>query len=266
MTEHPTAPARRRALITGSLGGLGYAIAAALARSGCDVVLTDVGRTDTGAARCDALAREHAIDARYVEADLSSHAGAVGLIDVLRESGALPDILVNNAVVRHFAPLESFPLDAWDRALAVNVSAAFGLARLSIPQMRARGWGRIVNMTSVYAFRGVADRVDYVTTKSALLGLTRAIAMETIDDGITCNAVAPGSVLTGAIDARVDRLAGSERISRVDAERKFLAGKQPTGRFVNAEHVADLVAFLCGPSAEAITGAMIPMDGGWLAS
>ena len=257
---------RRRALVTGSTSGLGYVIADALARSGCDIVLSGIATPAEGARCRDALMEAHPIDAVYVQADLSSHAGSSALVERLFEEERAPDILINNAVVRHFAPIESFPTDAWDRSLAVNLSAAFDLARLLLPAMRSNGWGRIINMTSVYAQRGAANRVDYVTTKSALLGLTRAIALETVAAGITCNAVAPGSVLTDAIDARVREIVNGQGVSRAEAEARFLAGKQPTGRFVHAGHVADLVVFLCGSSADDITGALIPMDGGWLAS
>jgi 3-hydroxybutyrate dehydrogenase len=257
---------RRCALVTGSAGSLGRAIAESLAASGCDLVLSDIVPAEEGESRAEALRRAHHVDATYIRADLSSHEAAATLVEQVRAHGPSPDILVNNAVVRHFAPVESFPTDAWDRSLAVNLTAALDLARLLLPAMRDRAWGRIINMTSVYAQRGAADRVDYVTTKSALLGLTRAIAMETVGAGITCNAVAPGSVLTDAIDARVRAIVEREGVSREEAERKFLAGKQPTGRFISAKHVADLVVFLCGPSAGDITGAMIPMDGGWLAS
>jgi 3-hydroxybutyrate dehydrogenase len=257
---------RRRALVTGSAGGLGHAIAEALAASGCDVVLSDVAPAEESERRAEALRRAHGVDAFYLRADLSSHDGATALVEQVRARGPSPDILVNNAVVRHFAPVESFPSEAWDRSLAVNVTAALDLARLLLPAMRERAWGRIINMTSVYSQRGATDRVDYVTSKSALLGLTRAIAMETVGAGITCNAVAPGSVLTDAIDARVRAIVEREGLSRAEAERQFLAGKQPTGRFIPAQHVADLVVFLCGRSAGDITGALIPMDGGWLAS
>lgn len=260
------APALSCALVTGSLGGLGYAIAASLARAGFDIVLSDLGPSAQGGARCGELGHAHGVDVRYVQADLSTHDGARRLAEAVLAGGGAPAVLVNNAVVRHFAPLDAFPVEAWDRALAVNLSAAFDLVRLLLPGMRKAGWGRIVNMTSVYAHRGVADRVDYVTTKSALLGFTRAVAAETLRDGITCNAVAPGSVLTESIGARVEAIVARDGVPRADAERRFLAGKQPTGRFVRAEHVADLVTFLCGPSAGDITGAMIPMDGGWLAS
>jgi len=175
------------------------------------------------------------------------------------------DVLVNNAVVRHFSPIEAFPTDAWEQALAVNVSAAFHCVRLLLPGMRARGFGRIFNMSSVYGSRGTVNRVDYVTTKSALLGFTRAVAMETVGQGITCNAVCPGSVRTPAIERRLEEIVASG-VGPAEAERRFLAGKQPNGRFIEAGHVAALVVFLCGEAGRDITGAMLPVEGGWLAS
>jgi 3-hydroxybutyrate dehydrogenase len=130
--------------------------------------------------------------------------------------------------------------------------------------MRAREWGRIFNMTSVYSARAVANRLDYITTKTALVGLTRAVAIETLDQGITCNALCPGSVLTPDIDRRVQALMEKESIDREKATQLFLLGKQPTGRFVEAAHVADMLVFLCGPAGRDITGAILPVEGGWL--
>lgn len=255
----------RQALITGSTSGLGLAIAAGLARAGCDVVLHGLEPEAQGAECGRRLEQEHGIRAMYVRADLAAEAGASRLAETAQGAGSV-DIVVNNAVVRHFAPIEAFPVAEWERALAVNLSAAFHLVRLSLPGMRDRGWGRIINMSSVYGSRGTTNRVDYVTTKTALLGFTRAVAMETAGQGITCNAVCPGSVLTPAIDARVRRLAEETGTTRAEAERRFLERKQPSGRFVEADHVADLIVFLCGPAGRDVTGAMLPVEGGWLAS
>ncbi|MFN8555789.1 MAG: SDR family oxidoreductase, partial [Dehalococcoidia bacterium] len=126
-----------------------------------------------------------------------------------------------------------------------------------------RGWGRIVNMASVYGFVGAVNRVDYVTSKPALLGMTRAVALEAIAHGITCNAVCPGSALTPSIEDRVDALMAAESLTRTAAVAKFLAGKQPSGRFVETANVAALIAFLCSEAGGDITGAAIPIDGGW---
>lgn len=256
----------KRALITGSTGGLGLAIADGLARAGCDVILHGLEDDSIGDECCRKLTTDRPIAARYIRADLANEVGIQHLVEFAVDNDTGVDILVNNAVVRHFAPLESFPTAAWERALAVNVSAAFHLVRTALPGMRTRGWGRIINMSSVYGLRGTTNRIDYVTTKTALIGLTRAVAMETVGQGITCNAVCPGSVLTPAIDARVQRLVAETGKTRHEAEREFLAGKQPTGSFIAAEHVADLIVFLCTPSARDVTGAVLPVEGGWLAS
>ena len=257
--------ASKCALVTGSTAGLGQAIATGLAGQGCNVVLHGVDDEAAIAPARAALQAEHGVEVVYVRGDLGSDQGAS---DVFRAADAAfggIDILVNNAVVRHFAPIDQFPVDAWQRALAVNLSAAFHLVRLALPGMRARGWGRIINMTSVYGERGATGRVDYVTTKSALLGFTRAVALETLADGITCNAVSPGSVLTPGTEDRV-RAIEAGGVDRTTAEHQFLAGKQPSGRFVRPEDVAASIAYLCSPAARDITGTVLPIDGGWLAS
>lgn len=256
----------KRALITGSNAGLGYAIAEGLASCGCDVVLHGLESDAAARPQCQALQDRHRVRAAYISADLASSNGALDLMQGAHAALGAVDILVNNAVVRHFAPIDRFPVEEWERALAVNVSAAFHLVRLALPGMRSRGWGRIVNMTSVYGERGTVNRVDYVTTKSALIGFTRACAMETLGDGITCNAVSPGSVLTPGTEKRVQQIRDASGVERAQAERQFLAGKQPSGRFVHPEDVAAAVAFLCSAAARDITGTVLPVDGGWLAS
>jgi 3-hydroxybutyrate dehydrogenase len=254
------------ALITGSSAGLGYAIAEGLASGGCNVALHGLENEADAAPQRHALQIRHGVRVVYFCSDLAREQGAVDLVQSARTALGAVDILVNNAVVRHFAPIDRFPVAEWERALAVNVSAAFHLVRLAVPAMRTRGWGRIVNMTSVYGERGTVNRVDYVTTKSALLGFTRAVAMETIGDGITCNAVSPGSVLTPGTEKRVQEICDESGVERAQAERQFLKGKQPSGRFVRPEDVAAAVAFLCSPAARDITGTVLPVDGGWLAS
>jgi 3-hydroxybutyrate dehydrogenase len=241
----------KSALVTGSNAGLGLAIAQGLAAAGCDIVLHGLEPHSEAASR---------LKASYVRCDLAEPQGA----ERLAEAAGQVDILVNNAVVRHFAPIESFPMAQWQRALAVNLTAAFRLVQLVLPGMRSRGWGRVVNLTSVYGTRATANRVDYVTTKSALLGFTRAVAVETVADGITCNAVTPGTVLTPGIESRVTQMTDAG-VARDEAERRVLQGKQPTGRFVQAQDVAALVVFLCSPAARDITGVELPMEGGWLA-
>lgn len=256
----------KTALITGSVGGIGYATAGKLAAAGCTVVLHGIEPIEDGAAAAGRLAAAHGGQAVYLRADLTVVAEIEELMrEVAARFGGV-DILVNNAVVRSFAPVERFAVADWDRALAVNLSAAFHTIRLAVAGMRARGFGRIVNMSSVYGDFAIANRIDYVTTKTALLGLTRTVALETVTDNITCNAICPGAVHTPASERRIQQLMAAEGLAREAAIQRFVAARQPTGRFVDPENVAELILFLCGPAGRDITGAALPIDGGWMAS
>jgi 3-hydroxybutyrate dehydrogenase len=274
MTVHesafgPLAPGTlqgRIALVTGSTEGLGLAIAEAFAPSGCAVMLNGLDPAEAIEARCAELHERAGVPVLYRRADLAE-AGAVEELvrATVAELGAL-DVLVNNAVVRHFAPIVDFPPERWDAALAVNLSAAFHAIRLALPGMRRRNYGRIFNMTSVYGLRGTVDRVDYVTTKAALLGLTRSVALENLDFDVTCHSICPGSVLTPSTEGRVIRLMEDRGLPRDEAELAFLKGKQPGGRFVSPKSITDLLVFLCGPIARDMTGAMLPVEAAWLAT
>jgi 3-hydroxybutyrate dehydrogenase len=248
------------ALVTGATAGLGEAVAESLAGAGANVVLHDlVEPRETS----DRLRIRHGIDAISVAADLTQRAAIETMMsDLLGRIGAI-DILVNNAVVRHFAPVEQFPSERWDEALAVNLSAPFHLIRLALPAMKQRGWGRIINMASIYSSRAVADRIDYVTTKTAIVGMTRAVAIETTRSGITCNALCPGTLPTPAILGKIAGIAADKGRSIDETTSDYLATRQPTGRFVALEAVGAMAAFLCSPAAQDITGATLPIDGGW---
>ena len=256
----------RTALVTGSTDGLGFAVGSALAMAGCRLMLNGLDAADTVRGKCAALEDRAGVPVLYRQADLAAPHAVESLVgDTIAELGAI-DVLVNNAVVRHFAPIVDFPPERWDAALAVNLSAAFHAIRLALPGMRSRNYGRIFNMTSVYGSRGTVDRVDYVTTKAGLLGLTRSVALENLDYDVTCHSICPGSVLTPNIEGRVLRLMEEQGVSRLEAEEIFLRGKQPGGRFISAGSVTDLLVFLCGPVARDMTGAMLPVEAGWLAS
>lgn len=255
----------KTALITGSLGGIGLATAKALAGMGCDVMLNGFASAGTIAAR---VADIEALGVRcaHHNADLRKPAEIADLVNATTTTFGGPDILVNNAVVRYFGATEDFNPEHWDEALAVNLSAPFHTTRLSLPVMKARGWGRIVNMASVYSWMATANRIDYVTTKTALLGMTRAVALEVARTNITCNAICPGTVLTPAIEGRLRNEMQRDGTSWEDAEESFLAIRQPSRRFVKDENVAGLIAFLCGPHSGDINGAALPIDGAWLTS
>jgi 3-hydroxybutyrate dehydrogenase len=212
------------------------------------------------------LEKAHGIEARYDRADLRKPDEIAAMMHRASAAFGAVDILVNNAVVRHFSPVESFPVERWDEALAVYISAVFHTIRLALPMMRERGWGRMINVASPYSFMAVANRIDYVTTKTALLGLTRTVALETVGADITCNAVAPATLPTSAIEGRIRGIAESQGISVEAATHDYLAERQPGGRFVSMQAVAALMGFLCGPNSRDINGAAIPLDSGWTVS
>jgi 3-hydroxybutyrate dehydrogenase len=254
--------AGKNALITGSVRGLGLAAAHRFAAAGCNLVLSgfDEGRDIVALQR--EFEERHGIRTIYDAADLRRQHEIDRMVFAGLEAFGSIDIVVNNAVVRHTAPIESFGVSAWDDGIAVNLSAAFHTIRLTVPGMKQRGWGRIINVSSIYGLRGAANRVNYVTSKTALIGLTRAVALETVTHGITCNAICPGTTETPVHEATV--LASMARgLSREESERQLLAGKQPTGKLISSDDVAALMVFLCGPESGSITGSVLPVDGGW---
>jgi 3-hydroxybutyrate dehydrogenase len=250
------------ALITGSVRGLGLAAAQRLAEAGCHIVFNGIDEARDVQPIRDEVEERHRVRTLYCRADLRRPAEIETMMQAASDRLAPIDILINNAVVRHTAPIEAFDPVQWDEGLAVNVSAAFHTIRLAVPGMKQRRWGRIINVSSIYGLRGAANRVNYVTSKTALIGMTRAVALEVATHGVTCNAVCPGTAETPVHEATI-RAAMEEGLSRADAERRFLAGKQPTGRFIAPENVAALIAFLCGPEGADINGAVLPIDAGW---
>jgi 3-hydroxybutyrate dehydrogenase len=255
---------KRSALITGSLDGIGFATAKALAEQDCDITLNGFGSHETIEARLTEL-RDLGVRARYHGADLRQPGQIAELIETTQQQHGGLDILVNNAVVRYFGAVENFAPEHWDEAIAVNLSAPFHTIRFALPEMKQRNWGRIINMASIYGMFATVNRIDYITTKTALIGLTRAVAVETARTGVTCNAICPGTVMTPAIDWRLRQEMQRDGSSFEQAEENFLAVRQPSRKFVKDANVAGLIAFLCGPHAEDINGAALPIDGAWTA-
>ena len=251
------------ALITGSVQGLGLAAARKFAEAGCHIVMNGFTAPEAIATHRAQIEERYDVRTLYCGADLRSPTEIERMMASSAEAFGAVDILVNNAVVRHAAPVEEFSVDKWDEGLAVNLSAAFHTIRLALPRMRQRNWGRIINVSSIYGLTGAANRINYVTSKTALIGMTRAVALETMGQNITCNAVCPGTTRSPVHDATILDLMATEGLSKADAERRFLVGKQPSGRFIEAEHVAALMVFLCGPESCDITGAALPIDCGW---
>ena len=251
----------RTALVTGSTGGIGEAFARTFAQAGCNVVINGFGET-TAIERFRAELESHGVGVLYHPADVGKPEDIAAMIEAAQSRFGAIDIVVNNAVTRHFAPVEEFPVDKWDRALAINLSAAFHTIRLTLPGMKKRNWGRIINMASIHATNVVPHRVDYVTTKHAIVGLTRAVALEIAQTGITCNALSPGLVLTPNCERQIAAKV-TEGMTREEALRDMLQIRQPSRRVVMPAEVAAFGLFLCSDTASNISGADLPIDGAW---
>ncbi|MBL8287287.1 MAG: 3-hydroxybutyrate dehydrogenase [Rubrivivax sp.] len=255
----------RVALVTGSTDGIGLATARRLAAEGCAVMLNGLGEPAAIAALVAEIAAAHGTEVAHAAADLRDEAAASGLVaQVLQRFGRL-DILVNNAGTQHKGPIEDHPPARWREVFALNVDAAFHTIRTALPGMRERGFGRIVNIASVYGLVGGVERSSYVASKHALVGLTKAVALETAATAITCNAVCPGDVATRIYYRNAKLMAEREGISREEAQRRIAATNMPSGNVVAPEQVAALVAWLGSEAAAEMRGAALPLDGAWVA-
>lgn len=253
------------AVITGSTDGIGLAIARALAAQRVDIMLNGFGEASAIDALRRELAQAHGVKVCHSPADLSVGTEATQLIDTATRELGRVDILVNNAGTQHKSVVEQHPLDKWNLVLGLNLTAPFQTIRAALPQMRERGWGRIINIASIYGLVGGYERSSYVASKHGLVGLTKAVALETAGSPITCNAICPGDVSTRIFYKTAKDLALRENISREEAQRRVAATNMPSGNTVAPEQVAALAAFLCSASASEMRGAALSMDGGWQA-
>ena len=251
----------KTALVTGSTSGIGLGIAKALAAQGANVVLNGFG--DVDAARAEF--RDIAAQIGYHPADMTKPEQIAEMMSYAERSIGAIDILVNNAGIQHVARVEDFPVDKWDAILAINLSSAFHTARLALPGMRARNWGRILNIASAHGLVASAEKSAYVASKHGLIGFTKTLALETATTGITANAICPGWVLTPLVQKQVDARAAKEQIDVEEAKRRMLADKQPSMQFTTPAQLGELAVFLCSAAADNIRGAAINVDGGWLA-
>jgi len=253
----------KTALITGSVAGLGYAMAEALAAQQANIVLHGLEPIEQIQKQSEHLRSTYGASVIYSRANLTVVSEIEGLIDQAQQMFGGVDILINNAVIRNFAAIDTLETASWDESIAVNLSSAFHTSRLTIPGMKKKKWGRIINISSVYGTTATANRVSYITTKTALIGLTKSTAMDVATDGITCNALCPGTVPTPPI---VERIAGNAKragITIEQAEHDYISSRHPTGRFVAMNSVASFAVFLCSDAGKDITGAVLPVDGGW---
>ncbi|HJV63301.1 MAG TPA: 3-hydroxybutyrate dehydrogenase [Albitalea sp.] len=254
----------KTALVTGSTSGIGLAIAEALAAQGANVVLNGFGDVDAALAAVRRACRGDAA-ADYHPADMSDPDAIGDMLGFAQRRFGSVDVLVNNAGIQHVAPVEDFDPAQWDRIIAINLSAVFHTTRLALPGMRARGWGRIVNIASVHGLVASAGKSAYVAAKHGVIGLTKAVALETADSAVTCNAICPGWVLTPLVQQQVDARAKETGASVPDAQRQLLSEKQPSGQFVAPQQLAALAVFLCSDAASQVRGAAWTVDGGWTA-
>lgn len=252
------------ALVTGSTSGIGLGIAQRLAAKGCNVMLNGFGTAEQIEQALASIAA-HGVKVGYHNADLSKPAEIEALIQATAQQVGEVDVLVNNAGIQHVAPVEQFDPAKWDAVIAINLTAAFHTTRLVLPGMRARNWGRIVNIASAHGLVASANKSAYVAAKHGIVGLTKVVALETATTGITCNAVCPGWVLTPLVQAQVDARAVKEGISVEQAKIGLLSEKQPSQEFVTPEQLGGLVTFLCSEDASQVRGVAWNMDGGWVA-
>lgn len=253
----------RNAVVTGSTSGIGLGVARALAAQGCGIMLNGFG-DGIEELRAD-LAAEFGVSVFYNGADLSQAEQCVALVeDAGRKLGSV-DILVNNAGIQHVDALENFPAARWDAVIAINLSSAFHTMRVALPGMKARGWGRLINVASVHGLVASAQKAAYVAAKHGIIGLTKVVALETAETGITCNAICPGWVLTPLVQKQIDARAAAQGVEVAEAGRDLLSEKQPSKRFTTPEQLGELAVFLSSPAADNMTGTSLAMDGGWTA-
>ncbi|MGH8510796.1 MAG: 3-hydroxybutyrate dehydrogenase [Gammaproteobacteria bacterium] len=255
----------KTAIVTGSTSGIGLAIARALAETGCNIVLNGFGNADEIEKLRLGLESGHGVRAVYHGADMSKPSEIARMAQQALATFGAVDILVNNAGIQHVAPIEDFPPEKWDAIMAINLSSAFHTIRALLPAMKARSWGRIINIGSAHALVASPFKSAYVTAKHGLLGLTKTVALEVAQCGITCNAICPGYVFTPLVEGQIDDTAKARGISREAVIRDVLLAAQATKQFVKPEDLGQLAVFLASDAAAQITGAALPVDGGWTA-
>lgn len=251
----------KTAIVTGSTSGIGLGIATVLARAGANLMLNGFGDVDAAVA----AVRKTGARVSYHGADMSKPTEVEAMVRACeREFGAC-DVLVNNAGIQHVANVEDFPVDRWDAIIAINLSSAFHAMRHALPGMKARDWGRVVNIASTHGLVASAGKSAYVAAKHGLLGLTKTAALECATTGVTVNAICPDWVLTQLVQKQIEARAATEKTTVDAAKRELLAEKQPSLQFTTPEQIGELALFLCTPAADNVRGVAWNVDGGWVA-
>lgn len=256
---------KKVALITGSTSGIGLGVAMRLAKSGHNIILNGFGDVQKIQWTANSIAEMYKVEVVHSNADMTKPEEIEKMIHMVQNSFGSLDIAVCNAGIQHVAPIEDFPPEKWDMILAINLSSAFHVIRHVIPLMKEKKWGRIINIASAHALVASPFKSAYVAAKHGLAGLTKTVALEVAEHGITCNAICPGYVKTPLVDNQIADTAKARGISEEAVIRDVILGSQPTKEFVSTEDIAELVAYLSGEYASSITGALLSIDGGWTA-
>jgi 3-hydroxybutyrate dehydrogenase len=255
----------KSAVVTGSTSGIGLGIAEALAAEGCNLMLNGFGDKAAIDKIRKGLAERHDVTVSYSPADMSKPADIREMIAAAtRELGSV-DVLVNNAGIQFVAAIEDFPDEKWDQIIAINLSAAFHATKAAIPGMKSRKWGRVINIASAHGLVASEQKVAYVAAKHGIVGLTKVVALDHANDGITCNAICPGWVLTPLVQQQIEAHAKEQKIPVAEAKENLLKEKQPMLQFSTPEQIGALTIFLCSDGACTITGTTHSIDGGWTA-
>jgi 3-hydroxybutyrate dehydrogenase len=252
-------------LVTGSTSGIGLGIARALAAAGSEIVLNGFGKPEEVADAQARIAADFKVRVSYSPADMSKPQAIREMIETALQSSGRIDVLVNNAGIQHVAPLQDFPIEKWDAILGINLSSAFHTTRLVLPSMLQNKWGRIINIASAHGLVASPFKSAYVAAKHGMVGLTKVTALETAEQGITCNAICPGYVYTPLVEAQIGAQAKAHGIAREQVIRDVLLAQQPNKRFATVEELGALAVFLASEAAASITGIALPVDGGWTA-
>ncbi len=251
----------KTAVVTGSNSGIGLGIARELAKAGGDVVLNSFTDSDEDHKLAADMAKEFGVKVRYISADMSDGDACRALI----EKAGDVDILVNNAGIQHVAPIDKFPVEKWDQIIAINMNSAFHTTAAALPKMRAKGWGRVVNIASAHGLTASPYKSAYIAAKHGVVGMTKTVALETAEEPITANAICPGYVLTPLVEAQIPDTMKEYNMDRETVIREVMLARQPSKEFATVEQLGGTVLFLCSDAAAQITGTTISVDGGWTA-
>lgn len=254
------------AIVTGSTSGIGLAYATALAAEGCTVTLNGLAAPEVIESAQAQVADAGNGKVFFSDADMSKPEEVRAMVADATEGMGQVDILINNAGLQHVSPIETFEDEMWDTLIAINLSAQFHAIKAVLPQMRARNWGRIINTSSTHGLVASPEKAAYVASKHGVVGLTKVVALETAESGITCNAICPGSTRTALAEWQIEKYARENGLDVETAAAQRLADRTPSKTYVKVEQLAGLAVFLCSEAAAQMTGVALPMDGGWTAT